>query len=60
MDKKEAIDTMRVMMLGRNGYITNRMKGLGKLSVQDKKAAHLSVNTDKEALQEALGVLRGC
>ena len=49
-----ALDEVRVKYLGKKGELTGLLKGLGKLSPEDRPAAGAEINTAKEALQEAI------
>ena len=49
-----ALDDVRVKYLGKKGELTGLLKGLGKLSPEDRPAAGAEINTAKEALQEAI------
>ena len=49
-----ALDTVRVKYLGKKGELTGLLKGLGKLSAEERPAAGAKINSAKEALQEAI------
>ena len=49
-----ALDDVRVKYLGKKGELTGLLKGLGKLSPEERPAAGAEINTAKEALQEAI------
>ncbi len=50
-----ALDTVRVEYLGKKGSITGLLKGLGKLSAEERPAAGAEINKVKQALQELIG-----
>ena len=50
-----ALDTVRVEYLGKKGSITGLLKGLGKLSAEERPAAGAEINRIKQALQELIG-----
>jgi len=49
-----ALDDVRVKYLGKKGELTGLLKGLGKLSPEERPAAGAEINSAKEALQEAI------
>ena len=49
-----ALDGVRVKYLGKKGELTGLLKGLGKLSPEERPAAGAEINSAKEALQEAI------
>ncbi|MCB1647318.1 MAG: phenylalanine--tRNA ligase subunit alpha [Pseudomonadales bacterium] len=49
-----ALDAIRVQYLGKKGELTGLLKGLGKLSPEERPAAGAEINTAKEAVQEAI------
>jgi phenylalanyl-tRNA synthetase alpha chain len=49
-----ALDDVRVKYLGKKGELTGLLKGLGKLSREERPAAGAEINSAKEALQEAI------
>ncbi len=49
-----ALDTVRVDYLGKKGSITSLLKGLGKLSPEERPAAGAEINKVKQALQEKI------
>ena len=49
-----ALDDVRVKYLGKKGELTGLLKGLGKLSHEERPAAGAEINSAKEALQEAI------
>ena len=57
MTKKDAVDVLRAVLLGKNGYITERLKNLGKLPIVDRKRVQDSIYSDKEIIREALDVV---
>ena len=48
------LDDVRVKYLGKKGELTGLLKGLGKLSPEERPAAGAEINSAKEALQEAI------
>ena len=50
-----ALDQVRVEYLGKKGSITGLLKGLGKLSAEERPAAGAEINKVKQALQESIG-----
>lgn len=50
-DDAAALDQVRVVYLGKKGSITGLLKGLGKLSAQERPKAGAEINKVKEALQ---------
>jgi phenylalanyl-tRNA synthetase alpha chain len=50
-----ALDQVRVDYLGKKGSITGLLKGLGKLSAEERPAAGAEINKVKQALQEQIG-----
>ena len=50
-----ALDTVRVEYLGKKGSITGLLKGLGKLSAEDRPAAGAEINRIKQSLQALIG-----
>jgi len=49
------LEQLRVDYLGKKGQITALLKGLGKLSAQERPAAGAQINVVKQELQEAIG-----
>ncbi len=49
------LDAVRVDFLGKKGKITALLKGLGKLSAEQRPAAGAQINLAKEGLQEQIG-----
>jgi phenylalanyl-tRNA synthetase alpha chain len=49
-----ALDDVRVKYLGKKGELTGLLKGLGKLSPEERPEAGAEINSAKEALQEAI------
>ncbi len=54
-DNIAALDNVRVDYLGKKGQITGLLKGLGKLSAEERPAAGAEINRVKQALQEMIG-----
>jgi len=50
----DALDELRVRYLGRQGQLTAHLKGLGKLSPEQRPAAGKAINAVKEAVQAEL------
>lgn len=49
------LEQLRVDYLGKKGQITALLKGLGKLSAEERPAAGAQINVVKQELQEAIG-----
>lgn len=54
-DDSPALDSVRVDFLGKKGKITALLKGLGKLSADERPAVGAKINLAKQALQEQVG-----
>ena len=50
----QALEALRVQYLGRKGELTARLKQLGKLPPEERKAAGQAINQAKQALQQAI------
>ncbi len=50
----KTLDEVRVQYLGKKGHLTQMLKGLGKLSAEERPAAGARINEAKEALSELL------
>ena len=50
----EALDALRVSLLGKSGSITGQLKQLGALAPEERKAAGEAVNRAKEAVAAAI------
>ena len=50
----EALDALRVSVLGKSGLVTEQLKALGKLPAEQRKAHGEKVNRAKESLHEAI------
>jgi len=50
----EALHTLKVQYLGKNGLVTQEMKTLGKLSPEERKEKGRALNEIKEKLTAAL------
>lgn len=48
------LENAKAQFLGKSGRITELMKGLGQLSVDEKKARGASINQAKQAIEQAL------
>ena len=53
-DTLDALDALRVALLGRNGVVTAALKSLGALPADQRKARGAEVNRAKERIAEAL------
>ncbi|SIQ71877.1 phenylalanyl-tRNA synthetase, alpha subunit [Aeromonas sp. RU39B] len=53
-----SLDEIRVKYLGKKGFFTEQMKGLGALSPEERPAAGAVINQAKQAVQDALGERR--
>ncbi len=49
-----ALDAVRVLYLGKKGLLTELLKGLGKLSADERPKAGAAINVVKQTLQEAI------
>jgi phenylalanyl-tRNA synthetase alpha chain len=54
----EALDALRVSLLGKSGLITEQLKALGKLPAEERKAHGERVNRAKDSLAEAIAARR--
>ncbi|ODU42164.1 phenylalanine--tRNA ligase subunit alpha [uncultured Aquimonas sp.] len=54
----DALDAIRVRLLGKAGLITEQLKRLGALGPEARKAAGAEVNRIKQALTDAIGARR--
>ncbi|MFN2330032.1 MAG: phenylalanine--tRNA ligase subunit alpha [Chromatocurvus sp.] len=50
-----ALEQLRVEYLGKKGHLTALLKGLGKLSAEERPAAGAEINEAKQALQALIG-----
>lgn len=53
-----ALDEIRVKYLGKKGFFTEQMKGLGALSPEERPAAGAVINQAKQLVQDALNARR--
>ena len=53
-----ALDEIRVKYLGKKGFFTEQMKGLGALSAEERPAAGAVINQAKQLVQDALNARR--
>ncbi|MEO1247572.1 MAG: phenylalanine--tRNA ligase subunit alpha [Pseudomonadota bacterium] len=53
-----ALDAIRVQYLGKKGKLTDLLKGLSRLSAEERPAAGQAINAAKQAVQEGLNVRR--
>ena len=54
-DDAAALEQLRVDYLGKKGQITALLKGLGKLSAEERPAAGAKINVVKQELQDLIG-----
>src|SRR6187399_2569286 len=54
----DALDALRVSLLGKSGLITEQLKALGKLPAEERKAHGERVNRAKDRLLEAIAARR--
>src|SRR5690554_1852289 len=54
----KSLDDVRVNWLGKKGQLTDLLKGLGKLSAEERPAAGAKINVVKQAIQEAIDALK--
>ncbi len=54
-DNGAALEQLRVDYLGKKGQLTALLKGLGKLSAEERPAAGARINVVKQELQELIG-----
>ena len=52
----DALDALRVALLGKSGLVTEQLKALGKLAPDERKAQGALVNRAKERLQDAIAL----
>ena len=48
------VEALRVKYLGKKGEVTELLKGLGKLSIEEKKAKGAAINQAKTAIQTSI------
>jgi phenylalanyl-tRNA synthetase alpha chain len=53
-----ALDEVRVRLLGKKGLLTEQLKGLGRLSAEERPAAGQKINEAKASIQAALEMQR--
>ena len=53
-----ALDAVRVSVLGKKGELTERLKGLGKLPAEERRAAGAAINEAKQRVEAALDARR--
>ena len=53
-----ALDEIRVKYLGKKGFFTEQLKGLGALSAEERPAAGAVINQAKQQVQDALNARR--
>ena len=49
------LETLRVNFLGKSGFVTTLLKGMGKLSPDEKKKMGQVINTFKTSVADAIG-----
>ena len=54
-EKLSTLDDLRVEYLGKKGRLTGLLKGLGKLTAEERPAAGAKINDVKQSLQELIG-----
>ena len=54
-----ALENAKALFLGKSGRITELMKGLAALGVDEKKSRGAAINLAKQAIEDALGARRG-
>ncbi|KAA2283904.1 phenylalanine--tRNA ligase subunit alpha [Arenimonas fontis] len=54
----EALESLRVSLLGKHGRVTGQLKQLGQLPPEQRKAAGEAVNRARDALSEAIAARR--
>ena len=57
-DDPDALEQVKARYLGKSGQITDLLKGLAKLSPDEKKTAGAAINRAKEAVEAALNARR--
>ncbi|AOS98334.1 Phenylalanine--tRNA ligase alpha subunit [Microbulbifer aggregans] len=57
-DGLQALDQVRVDYLGKKGHLTALLKGLGKLSPEERPAAGAKINEAKQQVQEKINARR--
>ena len=57
-DNPDTLEQVKARFLGKSGQITELLKGLAKLSPEDKKSAGAAINKTKEAIEAALNSRR--
>ena len=50
----DALEQLRVQLLGKSGLVTEQLKSLGKLAPEERKARGAQINVLKEQLQDAI------
>ena len=53
-----ALDAVRVAVLGKKGELTERLKGLGKLPAEERRAAGAAINEAKQRVEAAFDARR--
>src|SRR5215203_2942555 len=57
-DTLDALESVRVALLGKSGAVTEQLKMLGRLPPEQRKAQGERINVVKERLQDAIGTRR--
>ena len=52
------LENAKALFLGKAGRVTELMKGLGALSIDEKKSRGAAINQAKQAIEAALGARR--
>ncbi|MGA8277126.1 MAG: phenylalanine--tRNA ligase subunit alpha [Rhodanobacteraceae bacterium] len=55
---RENLDALRVSLLGKNGVVSEQLKGLGKLPSEERKAQGARWNLARDQLQQAIALRR--
>ena len=57
-DDPDALEQIKARFLGKSGQITELLKGMAKLSPDERKSAGAAINRAKEAIESALNARR--
>ena len=57
-DDPDTLEQIKARYLGKSGQITELLKGLGKLTPEERKAAGAQINRVKESVENALNARR--
>ncbi|MDB6163857.1 MAG: pheS [Xanthomonadaceae bacterium] len=58
-ESPDALETLRVALLGKHGSVTAQLKALGTLPADQRKAAGEAINQARDAIVEALSTRKG-